>query len=249
MNNIFVFFCIALTAGGYLYHLITMRSAYKMNRRVKKFKKRINKGENAIELRQIQENLENAGEKKLLPHGSLGDLLSLIESRAKDLGLGDFIPTDISVEPGVSEEGFKNDLTMTENEVEEGGSSNNEPPNVVATATLKGTGKGGGGVKRPSYHPKDHNRDGSVDVDDKEFWSQMSQRERDFKRHDSSRKKSNIASQVVGFSILPKSLKDQCHCGKKKVYLKCHFKKDACPCGNGKKFSQCCAESRGYSVS
>ena len=254
---------IVLTALGYLYRLITMRSAYKMDRRVKKFKKQINKAQSARELRQIQADLEKADEKKLLPRGALGDLLSLIELRAEDLGLTDFIPKEVSVQSSMSGDvneemaalgQARNDLAKAQYELEAGRSRNNGPPGmsrraapeVVATATLKGAGKGGGGVKRPSFHPKDLNRDGSVDDDDEEVWSQMSQSERDAKRHDSTRKQSNIASQVVGFSKLPKSLKARCHCGKKKPYFKCHFKKDKCPCGSGKKFYQCCAKSRGY---
>ena len=255
---------IALTALGYLYRIITMRSDYKMNKRVKKFKKRINKAQTAGDLRRIQADLEHADEKKLLPRGALGDLLSLIELRAEDLGLTDFIPQEVLVKSGVSGEEIqgeldalgqaRNDLERARNEVEAGRSRNNgspgisrrAAPEVVATATLKGAGKGGGGVKRPSYHPKDLNRDGSVDDGDEEVWSQMSQSERDAKRHDSTRTQSNIASQVVGFSKLPKNLKARCHCGKKKPYFKCHFKKDKCPCGSGKKFYQCCAKSRGY---
>jgi hypothetical protein len=125
------------------------------------------------------------------------------------------------------------------------GASRRSTPEVTATATLKGSAKGGG-VKRPSYHPKDFNRDGSVDDDDEEAWENMSQSERDAKRKDLSRTNTNIASQVVAFSKLPSSLKSRCHCGKKKAYFKCHFKKDKCPCGSGKKFYQCCAKSRGY---
>jgi hypothetical protein len=254
---------LSITVLGYLYQGVTMRSEYKMNKRVTKFKKRINKAQTPRELRQIQAELEKAEDKKLLPRGALGDLLSLIELRAEDLGLTDFIPKDALVSAGVSEEDFmegldalnqaRDDLAMAQMEVGAGnsrhntrpGASRRSTPEVTATATLKGSAKGGG-VKRPSYHPKDFNRDGSVDDDDEEAWENMSQSERDAKRKDLSRTNTNIASQVVAFSKLPSSLKSRCHCGKKKAYFKCHFKKDKCPCGSGKKFYQCCAKSRGY---
>ena len=253
---------LSITILGYVYRGLTMRSEYKMTKRVKRFKKQISKADSAKALRHIQTDIEYADEKRLLPRGALGDLLSLIELRAEDLGLTDFITQDSLIEAGLTREELldgvdalnqaREDLASAQ--LESGNSSQRSrgPPGLsrsavsqVATATLKGSAKGGG-VKRPSYHPKDLNRDGSVDDDDEEVWANMSQRERDEKRQESSRKDTNIASQVVGFSKLPPSLKSRCHCGKKKVYFKCHFKKDTCPCGSGKKFYQCCAKSRGY---
>ncbi|MCP2504896.1 MAG: hypothetical protein NLN65_06345, partial [Candidatus Poseidoniaceae archaeon] len=255
---------LSITILGYLYRGLTMRSEYKMNKRVKKFKKQISKASSAKELRRIQTDLEDADGKKLLPRGALGDLLSLIELRAEDLGLTDFITQDSLIEAGLTREELldgvdalnqaREDLASVQFESENSSQRSRGPPGLsrsaaipqkVATATLKGSAKGGG-VKRPSYHPKDLNRDGSVDEGDEEVWARMSQSERDAKRNESARKNTNLASQVVGFSKLPPSLKSRCHCGKKKVYFKCHFKKDACPCGTGKKFYQCCAKSRGY---
>ena len=253
---------LSVTVLGYLYRGVTMRSEYKMNKRVKKFKKLINRADSAKELRRIQADLEHAEEKRLLPRGALGDLLSLIELRAEDLGLTDFITQDALIEAGITQEDLmagvdalnqaREDLASAQFEADKKSrrgsapsSSQRDSPKTVATATLRGSAKGGG-VKRPSYHPKDFNRDGSVGEDDERMWAEMSESEREEKRRESSRINNNIAGQVVAFSKLPPNLKSQCHCGKKKAYYKCHFKKDKCPCESGKKFYQCCAKSRGY---
>lgn len=255
---------LSVTILGYLYRGVTMRSEYKMNKRVKRFKKQIGKAQSAKELRRIQTEIEDADDKRLLPRGSLGDLLSLIELRAEDLGLTDFITQDSLVEAGITRgellDGVdalnqaREDLASAQFDADNSSQGRGPPgislpargpPKQAATATLKGAAKGGG-VKRPSYHPKDLNRDGSVDEDDEEIWASMSQSERDAKRNASARINTNIAAQVVAFSKLPPSLKSRCHCGKKKAYGKCCFKKDKCPCGNGKKFYQCCAKERGY---
>ena len=253
---------LSVTILGYVYRGLTMRSEYKMAKRVKRFKKQINKAESAKELRRIQSDIEHADDRRLLPRGSLGDLLSLIELRAEDLGLTDFITQDTLIEAGITQDELmagvdalnqaRDDLASAQFEADKASRRSSTPsisqrkaPSIVATATLRGSAKGGG-VKRPSYHPKDLNRDGSVDDEDERIWAEMSESERDAKRRESARKDTNIASQVVAFSKLPPSLKSHCHCGKKKAYFKCHFKKDKCPCGSGKKFHQCCAKSRGY---
>lgn len=250
-----------LTVLGYLYRAITLRSEYKMSRRVKKFKKQIRKADSGKQLRRIQEDLEKANDKRLLPQGALGDLLSLIELRAEDLGLTDFISQESLVDAGISHDDLmagvdalnqaREDLANAQFTADEPRSqpSRGPPPSRIpkpaATATLKGSARGGG-VKRPSYHPKDLNRDGSVDAEDHKIWEQMTPEERAQRRMQSAGGNANIASQVVGFSKLPQSLKARCHCGKKKAYGKCCFKKDPCPCGNGKKFYKCCAKERGY---
>ena len=254
---------LSVTILGYVYRGLTMRSEYKMSKRVKKFKKKISKASSAKALRHIQTEIEEADGRRLLPPGALGDLLSLIELQAEDLGLTDFITQDSLIEAGITRdelldgvdalnqarEDLANAQFESENSRGRGPSglsrSASLPPKQVATATLKGTGKGGG-VKRPSYHPKDLNRDGSVDEEDEEMWANMSQSERDAKRNQSARSQTNIAEQVVAFSKLPPNLKSRCHCGKKKAYGKCCFKTDMCPCGNGKKFYKCCAKERGY---
>ena len=254
---------LSVTIVGYVYRGLTMRSEYKMSKRVKKFKKQISKAGSAKALRHIQTEIEEADGRRLLPPGALGDLLSLIELRAEDLGLTDFITQDSLIEAGITRDELldgvdalnqaREDLANAQFESENSSRGRGPPglsrsssiPKQAATATLKGAGKGGG-VKRPSYHPKDLNRDGSVDEEDEEIWANMSQTERDAKRNLSAGSNTNIAAQVVAFSKLPPSLKSRCHCGKKKAYGKCCFKTDMCPCGNGKKFFKCCAKKRGY---
>lgn len=254
---------LSITIVGYVYRGLTMRSEYKMNKRVRRFKKQISKADSAKVLRRIQTDIEEAEGRRLLPRGALGDLLSLIELRAEDLGLTDFITQDSLIEAGITRDELldgvdalnqaREDLANAQFESENssrGGPpglsrSASLPPKQAATATLRGAGRGGG-VKRPSYHPKDLNRDGSVDEEDEAIWASMTQSERDAKRLQSARSQANVASQVVAFSKLPPSLKSRCHCGKKKAYGKCCFKKDPCPCGSGKKFFKCCAKERGY---
>ena len=211
-------------------------------------------------MRKTQTEIEEADGRRLLPRGALGDLLSLIELRAEDLGLTDFITQDSLIEAGITRDELlegvealnqaRDDLANaqfdSENSPRRGASSSASlPPKQVATATLRGSSKGGG-VKRPSYHPKDLNRDGSVDEEDEAIWASMTQSERDAKREQSARSQMDVASQVVAFSKLPPSLKSRCHCGKKKAYGKCCFKKDDCPCESGQKFFKCCAKKRGY---
>ncbi len=254
---------LSITIVGYVYRGVTMRSEYKMSKRVKKFKKQITKADSAKALRHIQTEIEEADGRRLLPQGALGDLLSLIELRAEDLGLTDFITQDSLIEAGITRDELldgvdalnqaREDLANAQFESENSSRGRGPPglsrpasiPKQAATATLKGAARGGG-VKRPSYHPKDLNRDGTVDEEDEEMWANMSQSERDAKRNQSARSQTNIAAQVVAFSKLPPNLKSRCHCGKKKAYGKCCFKTDMCPCGNGKKFYKCCAKERGY---
>ena len=68
----------------------------------KKFKKQITKADSAKALRHIQTEIEEADGRRLLPQGALGDLLSLIELRAEDLGLTDFITQDSLIEAGIT---------------------------------------------------------------------------------------------------------------------------------------------------
>ena len=110
--------------------------------------------------------------------------------------------------------------------------------------TLKGTGKAS--ISRPSYHPKDINRDGVVDEEDERIWQEMSEEERLQRSSLPFGKNLNVASEILGFSKLPSNPKARCHCGKKKAYGKCCMKSDPCPCGTGKKFVKCCAKSRNY---
>ena len=245
---------------GYAYRAATMRSDFKMNRRVKKFKIRIENANSERELRKIQLEVEAADDKRLLPRGALGDLLSMIELRAEDLGLTDFISQD-SVQSSISsadlEQGV-NALIEAKDELqgamaEINNSRRSRKRNIrdsqktnqqTSQYTLKGTGKAS--ISRPSYHPKDINRDGVVDEEDERIWQEMSEEERLQRSSLPFGKNLNVASEILGFSKLPSSPKARCHCGKKKAYGKCCMKSDPCPCGTGKKFVKCCAKSRNY---
>ena len=245
---------------GYAYRAATLRSDFKMNRRVRKFKSKIENAETEKELRKIQVEIETADDKRLLPRGALGDLLSLIELRAEDLGLTDFISQD-SISSSISsrelEEGVnalreaKDELKGAMAEINDSKRSRKKsvstPPKTdqkTSQYTLKGTGKAS--ISRPSYHPKDINRDGVVDEEDERIWQSMSEEERLERSSLPFGKNLNVASEILGFSKLPSSPKARCHCGKKKAYGKCCMKTDICPCGSGKKFIKCCAKSRNY---
>ena len=245
---------------GYAYRAATLRSDFKMNRRVKKFKLKIENAKSEKELRRIQVEIETADDKRLLPRGALGDLLSLIELKAEDLGLTDFISQD-SIHSYIStsdlEEGVtaireaKDELKGAMDEINNSKRSRkrsigsvNKSSKQTSQFTLKGTGKAS--ISRPSYHPKDINRDGVVDEEDELIWQEMSEEERLERSSLPFGKKSNVADEILSFSKLPSSPKARCHCGKKKAYGKCCMKTDLCPCGNGKKFIKCCAKERNY---
>ena len=245
---------------GYAYRAATLRSDFKMNRRVKKFKLKIENAKSEKELRRIQVEIETADDKRLLPRGALGDLLSLIELKAEDLGLTDFISQD-SIQSSISssdlEEGVtalreaKDELKGAMEEINNSKRSRkrsigsvNKSSKQTSQFTLKGTGKTS--ISRPSYHPKDINRDGVVDEEDELIWKEMSEEERLERSSLPFGKKSNVADEILSFSKLPSSPKARCHCGKKKAYGKCCMKTDLCPCGNGKKFIKCCAKERNY---
>ena len=245
---------------GYAYRAATLRSDFKMNRRVKKFKLKIENAKSEKELRRIQVEIETADDKRLLPRGALGDLLSLIELKAEDLGLTDFISQD-SIQSSISssdlEEGVtalreaKDELKGAMEEINNSKRSRkrsigsvNKSSKQTSQFTLKGTGKAS--ISRPSYHPKDINRDGVVDEEDELIWQEMSEEERLERSSLPFGKKSNVADEILSFSKLPSSPKARCHCGKKKAYGKCCMKTDLCPCGNGKKFIKCCAKERNY---
>ena len=245
---------------GYAYRAATLRSDFKMNRRVRKFKLKIEGAKSERELRKIQVDVETADDKRLLPRGALGDLLSLIELKAEDLGLTDFISQD-SIQSSISSRDFEegvNALREAKDELrgamEEINSSkkarkrsvgsSQKPSQQTSQFTLKGTGKSS--ISRPSYHPKDINRDGVVDEEDERIWQEMSEEERLERSSLPFGKKSNVADEILSFSKLPSSPKARCHCGKKRAYGKCCMKTDLCPCGNGKKFIKCCAKERNY---
>ena len=250
----------ALGFIGYAYRAVTIRSDFKMNRRVKKFKIKIEDAESERELRKIQVEIETADDKRLLPRGSLGDLLSLIELKAEDLGLTDFISQDL-IQSSISTNDFEDGVNALREAKDELKGAMDEisasrktkkrrvaPPSKssqqTSEYTLKGTGKAS--ISRPSYHPKDLNRDGVVDEEDERMWQEMDEEERLARSSTPFGKKADLASQILAFSKLPSSPKARCHCGKKKPYGKCCLKTDMCPCGSGEKFFVCCAKSRNY---
>ena len=246
---------------GYAYRAATLRSDITMAKRVKKFKKKISDADSERELRKIQVDIEQADDKRLLPRGALGDLLSLIELRAEDLGLTDFISPE-SIESAISsaeiEDGVnalneaKEELRAAVSEIKSTRKAGKtrvrktgkRPEQDGKKYTLKGTGKAS--ISRPSYHPKDINRDGVVDEEDERIWSEMSDEERAARSTSPFGGNSDVTAQIIAFSKLPASPNSICHCGKNKKYGKCCMKKDLCPCGSGEKFYNCCAKEKGY---
>jgi hypothetical protein len=105
----------------------------------------------------------------------------------------------------------------------------------------------GGGISLPSHHPKDFNRDGRVDDDDKRLWDEMSDEERAARTSGPfGSGDTGLTDSILAFSKTPSSSKAPCHCGSRKQYRKCHMNKDKCPCGSKKKFLKCCAKKRNF---
>jgi hypothetical protein len=250
---------VGLAILGWGYRAVTMRSDYKMEKRCKKFEKRIDRASSASELRSIQVEIEKAQKKGLILRGAYGDLLSRIEMRSEDLGLTDFITNDTLVQAGVSEMEFregiedlraaKMELDMVRDDLQRSryddsssaqSKSAINSSEMVTNEGLSGTGKSF--VSRPSYHPKDINKDGVVDEDDEIMWQSMSEAERQSRQN----KDGHLVSEIVAFSKIPISPKARCKCGSGKQFAKCHMKKIRCPCGSGRNFIKCCAAKRGY---
>ena len=250
---------VGLAILGWGYRAVTMRSDYKMEKRCRKFEKRIDRASSASELRSIQVEIEKAQKKGLILRGAYGDLLSRIEMRSEDLGLTDFITNDTLVQAGVSEMEFregiedlraaKMELDMVRDDLERSryeDSSSAQSKSAknfsdkVTNEKLSGTGKAF--VSRPSYHPKDINQDGVVDEEDERLWQSMSEAERQSRLN----KDVHLVSEIVAFSKIPISPKARCKCGSRKQFAKCHMKKIKCPCGSDRKFIKCCAKKRGY---
>jgi len=78
-----------LTALGYAYRAVMVRSEMKMKKRMNKFEKRIDNANSDKELRRIEHDVEVSEEKNLLPMGGYGDLMSMIENREEELGIGE----------------------------------------------------------------------------------------------------------------------------------------------------------------
>jgi hypothetical protein len=245
------------TVGGtilfYMVRVVTMRSSHKRHKRVDKFKKNIRSAASSKELRAIQNKIERAEDKRLLPEGAFGDLLSLIELRAEDIGLSSFIPDDTIEEAGINLGDFAQSLAELRHMQEELGSRIYGESSAAAAA-----GASGGGRTRPPPQalpeakrklPKgliDINNDGVIDDIDLEMWESLSAEEKRIYQKQQMAKDHGLVSEIVGFSRLPNGPKARCNCGSGKQYAKCHMRGTKCPCNSGKKFVKCCAKKRGY---
>jgi hypothetical protein len=256
---------VGLAALGWAYRAVTMRSDYKMEKRCKKFEKRIDRASSASELRDIQVEVEKAQKKRLILRGAYGDLLSRIEMRAEDLGLTDFITNDTLVEAGMSEmelhsgiedlRAARMELDMARDDLERSrhGDSRSRDTKIRGATNLSDMvtgealeGSGRGSMRRSSYHPMDINQDGVVDEEDDRLWNAMSEEERQARIAASKKQDVNLVSEIVAFSKIPNGPKARCNCGSGKQFSKCHMKKVRCPCGSGRLFIRCCAKKRGY---
>ena len=237
----------------YLVRAVTMRSDHKRSKRVEKFKRDIRGASSAKELRGIQNKIERAEDKRLLPEGAFGDLLSLIELRAEDIGLSSFIPDDTIEEAGIDLGDFAQGLAELRHMQEEMG-NRIYGESMAASAA----GASGGGRGRPSHQalpeakrqlPKgliDINDDGKIDEVDLEIWESLSPEEKRIYQQRQMAKDHGLVSEIVAFSRLPNGPKARCNCGSGKQYSKCHMRRTKCPCNSGRPFVKCCAKKRGY---
>ena len=106
---------------GYGYRAVTLRSEMVMKKRMRKFEKRIDAARTSSSLRRVQLDIEKADEKRMLPVGGFGDLMSMIELRAEDLGLADFLPKEslVSAASGVSDDDFREGMDAMHDAKEE----------------------------------------------------------------------------------------------------------------------------------
>ena len=244
---------VGATIMFYLVRAVTMRSDHKKNKRVSKFKDNIRAATSSKELRSIQNKIERAEDKRLLPEGAFGDLLSLIEIRAEDIGLSSFIPDDTIKEAGIDLGDFAQGLAELRHMKEELG-NRIYGESMAASAA----GASGGGRGRPSHQalpeakrqlPKgliDINNDGVIDEIDLEIWESLSPEEKRIYQKRQMAKDHGLVSEIVAFSRLPNGPKARCGCGSGKQFGKCHMRRTKCPCNSGKSFVKCCAKKRGY---
>jgi hypothetical protein len=252
---------------GYGYRAITLRSDMVMKKRMKKFEKRIDAARTSSALRRVQLEIEKADEKRLLPVGGFGDLMSMIELRAEDLGLADFLPKEslVAGASGISDGDFQEGMEAmrgaqdemlsvaemlreqkAERDASRGSKQAAQREQRKDLVSLKDMATGGG-ISLPSHHPKDFNRDGRVDDEDKRLWDEMSDEERSARTSGPfGGGDTGLTDQILAFSKTPSSSKAPCHCGSRKQYRKCHMNKDKCPCGSKKKFVRCCAKKRKF---
>ena len=247
-----------LTALGYAYRAISVRSEMKMKKRMSKFEKRIDIADSDRELRKIERDVEHAEEKNLLPLGGYGDLMSMIENREEQLGIseGSESMQMMSAASSMQMEMVESMQEMREAQEEIASmadsmrsaqrgppqQSRGGPPGIAASPKPMQTSSG---MSRPSYHPKDMDEDGIVSEEDLAKFNALSKAEQ-IARQSRASKDKGLTSEIVRFSKIPRSSKARCHCGSNKQYGKCCLKKDLCPCDSGKKFLKCCAKKRGF---
>ena len=247
-----------LTALGYAYRAISVRSEMKMKKRMSKFEKRIDIADSDRELRKIERDVEHAEEKNLLPLGGYGDLMSMIENREEQLGISEgsesmqMMSAASSMQMEMAEsmqemrEAQEDIASMADSmrSAQRGPpqQSRGGPPGMAASPKPMQTSSG---MSRPSYHPKDMDEDGIVSEEDLAKFNALSKAEQ-IARQSRGSKDKGLTSEIVRFSKIPRSSKARCHCGSKKQYGKCCLRKDRCPCDSGKKFVKCCAKKRGF---
>jgi hypothetical protein len=246
-----------LTALGYAYRVVTVRSEMKMKKRMNKFEKRIDNANSEKGLRKIERDVEIDEEKNNLPLGGYGDLMSMIENREEDLGIGEGSKSEqmMSMASGMQAEmadsmqamrETQEDIaSMADNMRSSGSQQSRSGPSGAAMAAAARPAQTSTGMSRPSYHPKDMDEDGFVSDEDLAKFNSLSKAEQIARQSRASDDK-GLTGEIVRFSKLPRSSKARCYCGSNKQFGKCHLGKEKCPCNSGKKFLKCCAKKRNF---
>jgi ELWxxDGT repeat protein len=243
-----------LTALGYAYRVVTVRSEMKMKKRMNKFEKRIDNASSEKGLRKIERDVEIDEEKNNLPLGGYGDLMSMIENREEDLGIGEGSKSEqmMSMASGMQAEMADSMQAMRETQEDIASMADSMrdahpqqrggPQGMAASPRPMQTSSG---LNRPSYHPKDMDEDGFVSDEDLAKFNSLSKAEQIARQSRASDDK-GLTGEIVRFSKLPRSSKARCYCGSNKQFGKCHLGKEKCPCNSGKKFLKCCAKKRNF---
>jgi hypothetical protein len=245
-----------LTALGYAYRVVMVRSEMKMKKRMNKFEKRIDNADSDKELRRIEKDVEVAEEKNLLPLGGYGDLMSMIENREEELGIDEGSESEqmMSMAAGMQSEMAESMQAMRETQEDiasmaEGMldmQSQQTGPSRPGMAASPRPMQTSSGMSRPSYHPKDMDEDGTVSQEDLQKFNALSKAEQRARLSGAADDDGGLTSEIVRFSKIPRSSKARCYCGSNKQFGKCHLGKEKCPCGSGKKFLKCCAKKRNF---
>jgi ELWxxDGT repeat protein len=246
-----------LTALGYAYRVVTVRSEMRMKKRMNNFEKRIDNASSENELRKIERDVEIDEEKNNLPLGGYGDLMSMIENREEDLGIGEGSKSKqmMSMASGMQAEMAESMQSMREAQEDiasmadsmrgsQSQQSRSGPPGAAMAAAAR-PAQTSTGMSRPSYHPKDMDEDGFVSDEDLAKFNSLSKAEQ-IARQSRAGDDKGLTGEIVRFSKLPRSSKARCYCGSNKQFGKCHLGKEKCPCNSGKKFLKCCAKKRNF---